>query len=105
MFGGELSTKFHCDCVVKITTTQVAIRAMANDASLLLLEASNGHCSLGVAEIDKGDDSLLFFGQITLAEETIVVGDSGALIDHSEASEASDIASVHQSLSLCVRSI
>ena len=78
---------------------------MADNARLLLLEASDGDGGLRVTEVDEGDNSLLFLGQVCLSEETIVVADCSALADDTEALEASDIASIDKSLTLGVRGV
>jgi len=58
-----------------------------------------------MAEINEGDDSFVFLGEIILAEETIVVHNCRAFVDDSEALEASDIAGVHKCLALGVRGV
>ena len=81
VLGIELFTELLHDLVVHIATSKVSVGLVANDASLLLLETSNSDGGLGVTHVDKGDNSLIFFGQVILSEETIIVANGCALIN------------------------
>ena len=98
----ELFAQLLHDLIVKVTATQVSVRLMSDDASFLLLEASDSDGCLGVAHVDESDNSLISFVEVSLTEETIVVDDCCALIDNAKGFEASDLRGVDKSLTLCV---
>ena len=75
---------------------------MNDDTALLLLKDGNGDGCLGVSHINKSNDTFIFFFEITLEEEAVLVGDGRALINYTKTIQASDFTSINECLSLKV---
>ena len=105
VLGSEFLAKLLHDLIVHITSTQIAIGAMADNTGLLLLEASNCDRRLRVAQIHKRHNPLLLFRQVILPEESVVVAYGRAFVDDAEALESGDVSGVNQRLSLGVRGV
>lgn len=78
---------------------------MSDNAALLLLKAGNSDGCLGVSHINKSNDAFIFFLEITLAEEAVLVGDGRALINDTKTVQAGDFTSINECLSLNVGSV
>ena len=105
MLGCEFLAKLLHDLIVHVTSTKVTVGLMADNASLLLLEASDRDSRLGVAKVNKRHNPLLLFREVILSEEAIVVANRSAFVDDTKALESSDVSRIDHGLTLCVRGV
>lgn len=75
---------------------------MDHDLGLALNEACNSDGGLGVTKVNECDSALFLSIEVPLTEETVLECDRSRLVDKSETSEACNISSVEESLSLNV---
>ena len=78
---------------------------MTDDARLLLLEASDSDSCLGMAQVDKSNNSFLILRQVCLSEKAVVVAYGCAFVDDTEAFQSSNVGCVDEGLTLGVRRV